>query len=82
MKQLLKQIHLPGFDTMGMVLILWICALPFIALVGIPLFGFQIGAGIAIGLLIAMLLICWGLCIPPILRLYRDKRKQSQRSNE
>ncbi|QPC83142.1 hypothetical protein G4Y79_01850 [Phototrophicus methaneseepsis] len=79
MKQLLKQIHLPGFDMMGIVLMLWICTLPFIALIVVPLFGPQIGAGIAVALLIAMLLICWGLCIPLVVKLYRNKRRESQR---
>lgn len=82
MKKMLKQFSGTGFDTMGIVLILWICTLPFIGLIVVPLFGPQIGTDIAVGLLIAMLLICWGLCIPTVLKLYGNKRKQFQRSNE
>lgn len=78
MKEMFKQFSGTGFDTMGIVLMLWICALPFIGLVIAPLLGPRVGASVAVGLLVVMLLICWSLCIPTLLKLYRNKRKQSQ----
>lgn len=73
MKELFKQISGTGLDTMAIVLMVWICTLPFIGLVVVPLFGLSVGASIAVGLLVALLLICWSLCIPTLLKLYRNK---------
>ena len=75
MKEMFKRICLPGFDTMLIILILWICTLPLIALIVVPIFGPQIGIGIALGLLLAMLLVCWVLCIPLMIRHYQKKKK-------
>ncbi len=69
--QWLKQIHWPGFETMGLVLAVWICVLPFIGLLVVPLFGSQVGLGMGIALFIVMMVICWVLCIPEVARLFK-----------
>lgn len=71
--QTLKRL-LPGIDTMGLTLTMWLCTLPLIAFVVAPLFGRQIAANIAVGLLIVMLAICWLSCVPKVIKAYREKR--------
>lgn len=73
MKHMFKQFSGTGFDTMASVLMVWICTLPFIGLMVVPVLGPSVGASIAVGLLVALLLICWSLCIPTLLKLYRNK---------
>ena len=59
----LKQIHWPEFETMGLLLVLWLCVVPFIALLVIPVFGNRVGVALAVGLLVVMMMFCWVLCI-------------------
>lgn len=68
---------LPGIDTMGLTLTLWLCTLPLIAFVIAPLFGRQVAISVAIGLLILMLAGCWLSCIPQVIQAYREKRSHS-----
>ncbi len=68
---------LPGIDTMGLTLTMWICTLPLIAFVIGPLFGRQAAISVAIGLLIIMLAVCWLSCVPKIVRAYREKHALS-----
>lgn len=49
-------------DIMATALVIWLCTLPLIAVTVVPLFGTQFAALIAVGLLIAILLMCWGKC--------------------
>jgi hypothetical protein len=69
----LKQIHWPGFEMMGLGLALWICVLPFIGLLVVPLFGIQVGLGTGIALFIVMVVICWVLCIPAVARRFKQE---------
>lgn len=71
--QVIKRL-LPGIDTMGLTLTIWICTLPLIAFVIAPLFGRQAAISIAIGLLIIMLAVCWLSCVSKVVRSYREKR--------
>lgn len=73
-----KRNYLPGFDVMGLIMVVWLCALPFVVLLVIPLFGIQVALVAAAALLIAMLVYCWGACIPQIVKLYRDKLWERQ----
>ena len=50
-----KRNMLPGVDMMGLILVVWLCALPFIGLLIIPLFGVKAAVVVAASLLIAML---------------------------
>jgi hypothetical protein len=68
-----KRNMLPGFDIMGLILVVWLCTLPFIGLLIIPLFGVKAAVVVAASLLIAMLVYCWGNCIPQVVRFYREK---------
>ena len=50
------------FDDMALAIIIWMCALPLVGLLILPFFGLNIGLLIATGLLIAILVICRGIC--------------------
>lgn len=56
--------RLPWSDTMGLLLLMWLCTLPLIGLVVVPAFGMQVGLGVAAGSLFAVLVLCWVLCRP------------------
>ena len=71
--QIIKR-FLPGIDTMGLTLTMWICTLPLIAVVIGPLFGRQAAISVAIGLLILMLAVCWLNCVPKVVQAYKAKR--------
>lgn len=74
--QTLKRL-LPGIDTMGLTLTMWLCTLPLVVFVIAPLFGRQVAIITAIGLLIFMLVFCWLSCIPKVVKAYREKRSFS-----
>lgn len=56
---MLKRLHLDS-DDIALALILWICALPLIALIAIPLFGFKVASASALGLIFVFVILCWG----------------------
>ena len=69
-----KKIPLPGFDTMAVVLVVWLCSLPLIFLVIVPILGSRAAATVAVAVLLLTLIVCWGICIPALIRLYiQDK---------
>lgn len=71
---------LPGFDTMAVILVVWLCSLPLIFLVVVPLLGIKAAATVAVAALLFMLIVCWGSCIPALIRLYiRAKRTQDEK---
>jgi UPF0716 family protein affecting phage T7 exclusion len=47
---------------MWLLLALWMCTLPVIGLLVVPLFGLRAGFALALVLLILTFAICWGLC--------------------
>lgn len=49
-------------DTMALMIVLWLCSLPLIALVILPLFGRTVAFTVALALLPVLLLVCWGVC--------------------
>lgn len=49
-------------DTMALMIVLWLCSLPLIGLVILPLFGHEVALTVALVLLPVLLLICWGVC--------------------
>jgi hypothetical protein len=49
-------------ETMALIIVLWLCSLPLIGLVVLPLFGRTVAATTAVGLLVIMLFVCWGIC--------------------
>jgi hypothetical protein len=50
-------------ETMALILIIWLCSLIAVGLVITPLFGASTAGVTALGLLVALLLLCWGLCL-------------------
>ncbi len=50
------------FDDMALAIIIWMCTLPLVGLLVFPFFGLKISLLVLAGLLIAILLICRGIC--------------------
>lgn len=55
-------------ETMGVSLVIWLCSLVVIGLVVTPWLGPQIAGVVALGLLLMLLAICWGVCIVQVVR--------------
>ena len=55
--------HYIASETMATILIVWLCSLAAIGLVLTPLFGPRVAALTALGLLVALLVGCWAICI-------------------
>jgi hypothetical protein len=49
-------------EEMALAVILWLCSLPLVGFIVVPLLGLQAGIAAALALLVAALAICWGLC--------------------
>ena len=49
-------------STMILALVVWLCALPFVFLLVMPLLGFRAALGVALALLLGIALVCWALC--------------------
>ena len=54
-----KRLHLDS-DELALGLVLWICALPLIALIVIPLFGFKVASATALALIFVFVILCLG----------------------
>ena len=52
-------------DTMALSLVVWLCCLPLIAIFVIPFFGLKVAVGVAVGLLVLALIVCWGISWMP-----------------
>lgn len=50
------------YDPMLITLALWMCALPLVAMIVVPLFGKGAALLTALVLFVVMLLISWGIC--------------------
>ena len=52
-----------GFsETMALTLAVWLCSMFLVGLIVLPLFGSGVALITALGLLAALLAICWGVC--------------------
>jgi len=49
-------------DEMLLAFAVWLCSLPLIAFMVIPLFGLGTAGVVALGVLIVLMGICWGAC--------------------
>ncbi len=49
-------------DEMALALVVWLCSLPLVALVVIPLFGLKVAGVVALALFFVAMAICWGIC--------------------
>jgi hypothetical protein len=50
------------FGDMAIALTLWLCTLPLVAILVIPLFGMKVAALVALLLFFVMMAVCWGNC--------------------
>jgi uncharacterized membrane protein (DUF485 family) len=50
-------------ETMAVILVVWLCSLIAIGLIVTPLFGAKVAGTVALALLVALLVLCWGLCL-------------------
>ena len=50
------------FDEMALALVVWLCSLPLVALVVIPLFGLKMAGIVALALFFFAMALCWGIC--------------------
>lgn len=50
------------FDDMALAIVIWMCTLPLVGLLIFPFFGLKFSLLVSAGLLIAILLICRGVC--------------------
>ncbi len=71
--------HRFGFhsDEMLLAFVVWLCSLPLIALIIIPILGLGTMGVIALALLITLLAICWGTCGWKIYKSQDSKRRIS-----
>ena len=63
--------HYISSETMATTLVIWLCSLAVIGLVVTPLFGARVAGLTALGLLVALLIGCWTICL---VRLPGQKR--------
>ena len=56
-------------EEMALALILWLCSLPLVAFIVLPLFGRAAALTIAVALLFVALAVCWGFCTWKVLEV-------------
>ncbi len=49
-------------EEMALALVVWLCSLPLIAFIVLPLFGRAAALTVAVALLFVALAVCWGFC--------------------
>jgi len=49
-------------DEMLLAFAVWLCSLPLVAIVILPLFGLKVAAIAALVLFLILLAVCWGVC--------------------
>jgi uncharacterized membrane protein YqjE len=59
----------PHSEEMALALFLWLCSLPLVALIVLPLFGRAAAGIVAVVLLFVAMAICWGLCTWKVLKV-------------
>ena len=56
-------------EEMALALILWLCSLPLVAFIVLPLFGRAAALTVAVALLLVALAVCWGFCTWKVLEV-------------
>jgi hypothetical protein len=66
---------LHGFHdtTMFLSLMLWICVAPFILLLTVPFFGWEVGLSAVVIAFFIALALCWGICLFPKIPVKENK---------
>ncbi len=67
--------------TLLLTLFLWLCTLPFILLLAIPYFGWQVGILAAAIALLAALIVCYALCYFPKIAPREEEKSNATRSS-
>lgn len=49
-------------EDMALAIVVWMCTVPLVLLLGLPLIGLRLSLVLAIGLLVVVLVICRSLC--------------------
>ena len=49
-------------DRMALSLLVWLCSLPLVAFLVVPLFGLTVAAVVALVLFFITLVVCWSIC--------------------
>ncbi len=49
-------------ETMALATAVWVCSLPLVAIVLIPIVGLKMTGAVALALLFLALAVCWGFC--------------------
>ena len=49
-------------DRMALSLLVWLCSLPLVVFIVVPLFGLTVAATVALMLLVVALVVCWSIC--------------------
>lgn len=49
-------------ETMALAFIVWLCTLPLVGLLAFPLFGSRAALLTTVGLLLALIPVCWSIC--------------------
>lgn len=65
--------------TMLLTLFVWLCALPFILLLTVPFFGWQLSILAAIIALVVVLIVCYALCYFPKIALRQEEKTNATR---
>lgn len=66
-------------EEMALALFLWLCSLPLVALIVIPLFGRTVAAIVALALFFVAMAICWGLCTWKIMKVASSTNSLDER---
>lgn len=49
-------------DEMALAIAVWLCTLPLVALILIPLFGLKVAGVVALALFFVAMAVCWSMC--------------------
>ncbi len=62
-------------DTMALALVIWLCTLPLVGIIVVPLFGTKVAALAALALFFVIMAVCWGKCGWKIFKTLVNERK-------
>jgi hypothetical protein len=49
-------------EDMALALVVWLCSLPLIGFLVIPVWGVKTAGSLALFVLVAIMMVCWGFC--------------------
>ena len=66
-------------EEMALALFLWLCSLPLVAFIVMPLFGRTVAAIVALALFFVAMAICWGICTWKIVKVASSTNSLDER---